>query len=450
MSWTYIPTEIETGVSIVEAAFDLLIENGTVLTMDRSNTVIENGCVCVHGDRITHVGKRPVECHALRTIDARGGLILPGLVNGHTHAAMTLFRGLADDLPLEVWLREHIWPAEGRWVSPGMVHSCSLLAACEMLLSGVTCFADGYFFEEEVARAAVEVGMRVVAAQAVIDFATPDAPAGQGLRRLSEFLSRCPNSPLVSPGVFCHSVWTCSRETLTAAKEMARETKCPFFVHLSETREEVRECVKRTGLPPLLYLESLGVLDRETVLVHGVALSEEEVGVAALRGAGLVHCPEANMKLANGVAPLEAMLDAGLRVGLETDGPASNNDLDMLGEMGSCLAIHRLCGRREDWPTAGEVFRLATSGGADVLGLNAGRLVPGGLADIAVLDAATPALWNATGEPSLDQVVSRAHRGLVRLVIVNGEVVVEEGRVVRVDVEEVREKVRQVRRESAL
>jgi 5-methylthioadenosine/S-adenosylhomocysteine deaminase len=379
-------------------------------------------------------------CQAKHTLDATGRIIIPGLVNAHTHAAMSLFRGLADDLTLAGFL-SRVWPAEAASVSPEMVNWCSLLSCAEMLLSGTTAFADAYFFEEEVARAAELAGIRAVCGQGLIDLAAPDAPAGQGLSRLKRFLEGFPASTLVRPAVFPHTVYTCSPETLMAAFELAEEHKVGLFLHLAETDEEVRRCVRRHGVRPLRLLERLGVLDENCVIVHGVHLGEHETELAAERGVSLVHCPESNMKLASGIAPLPRLLRSGVRVALGTDGAASNNDLDMFGEMRTAACLHRLTGRDSGYPDAATILRLATRGGAEALGLESGVLEVGRPADLVILEP-PDFLWPE--ESAADQVVFGCGRGDVRTVIVNGEVVVEEGRLTKIDLEEVMGRVREM------
>ncbi len=382
---------------------------------------------------------------ARRVLDATGRVVIPGLVNAHTHAAMSLFRGLVDGLPLAQWL-ERLWRAEAAAVTPEMVYWCTLLSCAEMLLSGTTCFADSYFFEEEVARAAEAAGMRAVCGQGLLDLATPDAAAGQGPARLKRFLDGFPASALVRPAVFCHTVYTCAPATLRAAWELAREHRCLFALHLAETAAEVRECVRQHGVSPLRLLESLGLLDEGCAVVHGVHLDEAEIALLAERGVGVVHCPESNLKLASGIAPAGRMLQAGVRLALGTDGPASNDDLDLLGEAATAGRLERLTGRNQRWPDGATLLRLATAGGAEVLGLPCGVLAPGRPADLAVIEPRRPHLQPEvpTEERLAEQVIFCARGADVRTVVVGGEVVVEEGRLTRIDVEEVKGRVREM------
>ena len=444
--------------SIDLARVDLAIRGGRFLT--GAAPVPDGSTLLISGSRIAGFAEPGAFVPARRTLDASGRLILPGLVNAHTHAAMSLFRGLADDLPLSGFL-SRIWPAEAASVSPGMVYWCSLLSMAEMLLAGTTTLADSYFFEEEVARVATQAGMRAVCAQGLLDLATPDAAAGRGLERLEAFLESCPASELVRPAVFCHSVYTCSAATLQAARELARRAGCRFYIHLAETAQEQRECYRKRGATPLRLLDRLGVLGGGCVLVHAVHLDEDEIGLAAERGACVVHCPESNLKLASGIAPVALMLGRGLRVGLGTDGAASNNDLDMFGETASAARLMSLTrldlphldliwggrggqGGRPAGQRAGlelACLRMATAGGAQALGLECGELAAGSLADVVIAEPGLEGLWPGEREA---QAVWGLSRGSVRTVVVGGRVVVEEGRLLTVDLPEVLAKVREL------
>ncbi len=427
-------------------AWDLLFTGGLVLPSAGQEPFA--GFVAVAGDRIAAVGvgaPPPGAPEARRRIDAQGLLLMPGLVNGHTHAAMTLFRGLADDLPLDVWLQEHIFPAEARAVDPEMVYWCTLLAAAEMLLAGTTTVADGYFFEDEACRAFADSGIRAVAAQGVIDFPAPGVPdPAEAVAHAAGFLDRWRGRhPRLTPAVFCHSPSTCSGDTLVRAKEAAAERGASFFIHLAETEAEVRRCREEHGVSPPAWLARLGVLDQQTVCVHCVHLDGQDVDILAASGASVVSCPESNMKLASGTAPL-ALLAERCRVGLGTDSAASNNDLDLFGEMGSCARLHKVLAGDPTAVPASLALHLATRGGAAALGLEeSGRLASGYKADITAVNLDRPHL---TPFLSPDLLVYAARGSDVAFVVVDGEVVVEEGRIVTIDLEEVMARVRRLAR----
>ena len=302
-------------------------------------------CIAVQGELICHIGPASEfkDIEAKTVINGCGQLALPGLINGHCHAAMTLFRGLADDLSLADWLNNHIFPAEAKHVTPDMVYWCSKLAAAEMILSGTTTVADGYFHEHHAAKAFADAGLRAVAAQGVIDFPAPGVPDPEKkINHAAEFLSQWRDHPLVSPAVFAHSPYTCSPETLVAAKELARSEKTLFFIHVAETEQEAEMIQGKPGDSPVRHLHKLGVLDSETVCIHAVWLDEQDLDILAETGAAVVVCPQSNLKLASGTAPLQAMLARGIRVGIGTDGAASNNRLDLVREMDICAKLHKL------------------------------------------------------------------------------------------------------------
>ncbi len=429
------------------SAWDLLFTGGLVLPSVGQEPFI--GFVAVTGDRIVAVGAGdpPAEApEARRTIDARGLLLMPGLVNCHNHAAMTLFRGMADDLPLEVWLHEHIFPAEARAVHPEMVYWCSLLAAAEMLLGGTTTVADSYFFEDEACRAFIDSGIRAVAAQGVIDFPAPGAPdPSKAVAQAAAFIDRWRNRhPRLTPAVFCHSPYTCSDGTLVQAKNMAAERGALFFIHLAETVGEVEQCQREHGCSPTAWLHRLGVLDRHTVCVHCVHVDAGDIDLLAAHDAAVVSCPESNMKLASGIAPLPQLAER-CRVGLGTDSAASNNDLDLFAEMGSCARLHKALAGDPTVVPASLALRLATEGGAAVLGMEekVGRLAKGHKADITVVNLDQPRL---TPFYSPDILVYAAGGGDVAFVVVDGEIVVEDGRIVTIDLEEVMARVRELAR----
>ena len=380
-------------------AHDCLIHNALVLTLEAGAAPLCGGYVAVKDGKVAQVGPDPgpgALPPAREYLDAEGGIVLPGLVNTHTHAAMVWFRGLADDLPLKNWLTDFIFPAETGWLDEEKVYWGTLLAAAELIRGGVTTVADGYFFAASARRAFHEAGLRAVVAQGVVDFPAPGVPDPQdNVRVAAEFLESGAGFPKrLTSTIFCHSPYTCRAETLRAAKDLTRSRGVPFFLHLSETREEVADFRQKTGLSPGAYLEGLGVLDELTVAVHGVWLTAEEQGILARRGVKVSHCPDSNLKLAAGVAPVPELLSRGVTVGLGTDGAASNNNLDLWGEMSLAARLHKVWKGDPTVLPAAQVVALATREGAKVLGLagRVGALTPGAQADLIVLAPAPPHL----------------------------------------------------------
>jgi len=405
---------------------DLLIHNALVLTLEPGAAPLPHGFVAIKGSRIAAVGSAaspgpPIPARHL--LDAQGNLVMPGLVNTHTHAAMVWFRGLADDLPLQKWLNEFIFPAELGWLDGDKVYWGTLLAAAELIRGGVTTVADSYFYEADARRALAKAGLRAVAAQGVVDFPAPGIPDPRdNLKVATEFMeSGSESSPaLITSTLFCHSPYTCGPETMQQAKALTRARRLPFFIHLAETRQEVMELQKKAGLTPGAYLESLGLLDELTVAVHGVWLPPGDLELLARRGVKVSHCPESNLKLAAGVAPIPELLAQGVIVGLGTDGAASNNDLDLFGEMSLAARLHKVWRQDPTVLPAAQTVALATREGARVLGLEEviGTLTPGKAADLLVLD-----LNQAHLTPLFDpysHLVYAARAGDVRHVMVGG------------------------------
>jgi 5-methylthioadenosine/S-adenosylhomocysteine deaminase len=379
--------------------WDCLIHNALVLTMAPGAGPLPQGYVAIRGGKIAAVGQTetlPDLPAARERLDARGALVLPGLVNTHCHAPMVWFRGLADDLSLQQWLTEFIFPAEGGWLDADKVYQGTLLAAAEMIRGGITTVADGYFFEAAVRQALADAGLRAVVAQGVVDFPAPGVPdPARNLEVAEDFLDSGADyrDRLIST-VFCHSPYTCGPQTLQKAKGLTRARGLPFFLHLAETREEAASLQSRTGRSPGAYLDHLGLLDELTVAVHGVWLSPGDQALLSRRGVKVSHCPESNLKLAAGVAPIPALLDLGVTVGLGTDGAASNNNLDLWGEMSLAARLHKVWGRDPTLMPAALVAALATREGARVLGLGdiTGTLEIGKAADLIVVDVNQPHL----------------------------------------------------------
>ena len=373
--------------------YDTLIHSALVLTLEPGAKSLVSGYVAVQDGVIQAVGQafNPAELHPAREVlDAAGNLVMPGLVNTHCHAPMVWFRGLADDLPLQEWLTQKIFPVEGGWLNEDRIYWGTLLAAAEMIRGGTTTVADSYFYESEVRRALAQAGLRTVVAQGVLDFPFPGvSDPRDNLANAARFLeSGADFSELITSSVFCHTPYTCGPETLKGAKALTRKAGVPFFTHLAETRREVEELKAKTGLGPAAYLDSLGILDELTVVVHGVWLQPEDLEILVARGVKVSHCPESNLKLASGVAPVPAFLDRGLTVGLGTDGAASNNNLDLWGEMGLAARLHKVWQGDPTVLPAQQVVALATREGAEVLALGdrVGTLTPGKQADLIMVD----------------------------------------------------------------
>ena len=423
----------------------LLLDGGTVVTMDAAGTVIEGGAVLVEGDRIAALldanAPRP---QGVRTIDATGHLVIPGLVNTHGHAAMSLLRGLADDLPLMTWLGQHIFPVEAELVAPDFVYWGTLLASAEMLRNGTTTFADMYYFRDDVARAVVEAGIRAVTGPGIIGFPAPDFPTPEAsLQDAAAFLEAYRDHPLIVPGVSAHALYTTPLEAVAQAAQLAVEHDAVFQIHAAEDPTEDATARAATGMGVVEALGSVGVLRPGTVLAHAVYLSDEEIAQIAASGAGIAHNPQSNMKLGIGqAARVSDALAAGIPVGLGTDGPASNNDLDLFDEMDAAAKLHKFVSGDPSVLPAETVFRMATAGGARALNLHdrIGSLEPGKLADVVLLDVGRPGLTPLYRVYS--HLVYAARGSDVTTVLVNGRVVVENGQVVTLDEAEIMERAR--------
>jgi len=376
---------------------NLILAGRFLLTMDSRQTVIEEGAVAIAGDTIAAVGPADellARYPQAEVVTEPHGLIMPGLVNVHTHAAMALFRGLADDLPLMQWLHDYIFPVEAA-LTGELVYQGTLLSICEMIKSGTTSFCDMYLFAGDVARAAAAAGMRAWIGEGLYDFPSPNyGPLENGFAYTRELLNRWRNDPLVSITIDPHAVYTCSPELLTRLGAMASDEGALYVIHLAENEEEVRTCRERYGCSPVAHLETLGLLGPQVVADHCVMLTPDEISLLAEKGVKVAHCPESNLKLASGIAPVVQMLEAGVCVGIGTDGSASNNDVDMFGEMNTTAKIHKADRMDPTAMSAAVTLEAATMGGARVLGADRliGSLEVGKKADCIVLDLDQPHL----------------------------------------------------------
>jgi len=421
---------------------DIVIKNGTILTMDPENRVYEGGFLGVTGDTISVVGEDGSEPPVgKKVIDARGGLVMPGLINGHTHAAMTLFRGLADDLPLMDWLNHYIFPIENR-MDGDFVYTGTLLACAEMIMSGTTTFCDMYLFEEEVARAAHEAGMRCIIGEVLYDFESPNYGAVEkGLQYTEELIRQWGSDPLVSIAVEPHSLFTCSPDLLAACHDLARKHEVPLVTHVAETLAEIEEIHEKYGKTPVGHLDSLGMLGPHLVADHCVHLDRQDLDLLRDHGVKVIHNPESNMKLASGIAPVPDMIARGITVGLGTDGCASNNNLDLFTEMDTAAKLHKVHSMDPTVMDAVTVFRMATIEGARALGLeqDIGSLEVGKKADIIILDTHKPHLIPLFNPFS--HIVYAARGNDVSHTIINGRIVMEEQRPLTLSFPEIFEKV---------
>ena len=416
---------------------DILISNGLVLTMDAGSTAIPDGAVAVRGDKIAAVGKTGdfADWRIGRTKDARGGIIMPGLVNTHTHAAMTCFRGLADDLPLMTWLNDHIFPAEAA-LDRAKVAAGTTLACAEMILSGTTCFCDMYLFEDAVAEAARRAGMRAVVGEVLFDFPSPGyGPLEKGFEATQALIDRWRGDPLIRVAVEPHSPYLCSPGLMQKARDMALNGDCLLVTHLSETRSEVSRIMETYGRTPVGHLENIGLLGPRLLACHCVVLTETDMALLARYDVKVAHNPESNMKLASGIAPIPELLAAGVCVGLGTDGCSSNNDLDMFLEMDTAAKLHKAATLDPTVMDARTVLRISTIEGARALGLDdvTGSLTPGKQADIIIIDTERPHLQPMYRPES--HLVYAARGSDVTFVIIGGRVVMENGALLTIDVE---------------
>jgi len=427
---------------------DLLITGGMILPLPKNSALLDPGALAISANRIAAIGdpqKIAAEYEASRTLDASGCLVMPGLANAHTHAAMTCYRGMADDLPLMDWLNRFIFPAEAK--SDGsQVYWSTLLACSEMIRSGTTLFFDMYLFEGRVADAAKEAGIRALVGEVLYDFPSPNyGPIEKGLEYSEALIERWRGDPLIRVAVEPHALYTCSPDLLIRCRDLAEKHGVPLGTHLSENRSEVEEVSGRYGFRPAAHLERLGLLSSNLIACHCVWLTEAEMDLLAKRGVRVVHNPESNLKLASGVAPIPDLLKRGVPVGLGTDGCASNNNLDLFQEMDFAAKVHK--GHRLD-PTAmpaETVLEMATLGSARVLGMEAeiGSLEVGKKADVIVVDLNRPHLQPVYNVVS--QLVYSAVGADVRDVVIDGRIVMQNRRLLTLDEERILGRMKEIR-----
>lgn len=418
-------------------SIDLLISARWVIPVEPAGVVLAHHGVAVDKGRIVAVlpsEQAQINYRARQHVRLDRHALIPGLVNLHTHASMTLMRGLADDLPLMEWLKNHVWPAETTHVSPEFVYDGTLLACAEMLLGGVTCFNDMYFYPEAAARAALDAGMRAAVGIIALEFPTryaadADDYIAKGLAARDALKSE----PLLSFCMAPHGPYTVSDKTFSRIATIAEELDLPIHVHLHETRDEIEQSLAQYKVRPLARLHALGVVSPRLIAVHAVHLSEQELELLARFGASVAHCPSSNLKLASGFAPVAAMLGHGINVGLGTDGAASNNRLDLLQEMRTAALLAKAVGNGAQAMPAQQALAAATLHGARALGLEdaIGSLVPGKLADLCAVSFDSPGL--APCYDPVSHLVYAAGREHVSHVWVAGEIRVEAGRLTRLE-----------------
>ena len=434
--------------SDLQREVDLLLTGGTVVTVDTSGRVITDGAVAIDGSVIVAVGPSAEVASAVSAIeivDTSGQVIMPGLVNTHTHAPMVMYRGLADDLALMEWLEQYIFPVEAKTVTPEFVRVGAALAALEMIRSGTTTFVDMYYFEEVIAEVVAEAGLRAILGQTVIEFPAPDATVpDEALTRADAFIQAWRGHERIIPAVAPHAMYTLDESTLVAARDLALRYEVPLLIHLAETENELRIAREQYGLTPTGYLESIGFLGPSVVAAHGVWVSGADIEILKRHGVGVSHNPESNMKLASGVAPVSRYLAAGVDLGLGTDGAASNNDLDMFESMRLASLLHKLHERDSRAVSAKTSLEMATIGGARAIGLGdeVGSLEPGKYADLIVVSMAAPR--QTPLYDTISHLVYTTRGDDVRMTIVHGRILMRDGRVLTLDETMILEEARQL------
>ncbi len=408
--------------------------------------VIEKGAVAVSGGLIAAVGPEDEIAAAYRsdkTIGGRHTVAFPGLVNAHTHSPMVYFRGLKDDLPLRVWLEDHIWPAENRWLGHEFVADATELACLEMLKAGITAFSDMYFYGEAIALSVKKAGMRAVIGAGILDFPSPAAATVDDyLANAERFIGNWRGDGRIIPAVAPHAPYTCSPETMKRAKGLSERYRLPLHLHLAETEWEVQEVLSRYGMRPVELLNHHRILDNTVIAAHCVWATDDEIGMLARSGTNVVHCIESNLKLASGIAPVVKMLASGVNVAFGTDGAASNNDLDIMSEMATAAKVHKAVSGDPTVLNAAQAMRMATRSGAGALGIGekTGSIEAGKSADIVIAGLNRPHLM-----PLYDiysHLVYSMKSSDVSDVMVEGRLLIEEGRPVALDEGAIVEKAR--------
>jgi 5-methylthioadenosine/S-adenosylhomocysteine deaminase len=371
---------------------DLILKNANIVTMDSEYRVLPHGAIAIQDDHLLFVGTEEEtlkDFSAAETVDCAGKVVIPGLINGHTHAAMTLLRGLADDLRLDVWLLGYMMPVEREFVSPEFSRLGTQIACAEMIRSGITCFADMYYYEETVAQAVADAGMRAICGQTILKFPSPDAESYEDSLDLARgFIERWKDHPLVVPAVAPHAPYTCTPEILKACTEMALEYDVPLHTHIAETFQEVEDWREIYSMPVVPWIKKIGLLDAKVIAAHCVHIDDGEIHTLEHAGTGVVHNPSSNLKLASGFAPVSEMLERGVHVGIGTDGPASNNTLDLFEEVRLASFIAKAVTKDPTALPARQAFEMATRNGAKAIHMDhlIGSLEAGKKADLVIVD----------------------------------------------------------------
>lgn len=423
---------IATSKNMAAVNVDLLIVGGTIVTMNAERQIIENGAIAITKGKIDIMGTRRIvtqNVRAKQTIDATGKVIIPGLINTHTHVPMTLFRGISDDLDLNDWLTKFIFPAEAKNVDEAFVRAGTRLGLAEMIRGGTTTYCDMYYFEDAIAEETKKAGVRGVLGETIIDFPVADNKThAEAMAYTEKFLKRWANDPLIVPAAAPHAPYTVSTDHLKAIKAQSDRLNSMVVTHVAETKKERDDILNQYGKTPVAYLDSIGFLSNRTIAAHSVWLSPAEINIYRERGVGVGHCPQSNMKLASGVASVPALLAAGVAVGIGTDGAASNNDLDMWDEMDTVAKLHKLTSENPTILPARQAFEMATIGGARALHLDkiTGSIESGKRADIAIVDM--DGLHQMPMFNLYSHLVYATKASDVRTVIINGRVVMRDRR----------------------
>ncbi len=428
------------------AEVDLIVRGGTIVTMDKEMRVVTDGAIAVRDGRIVAVGSRAEvtsSYSAKEIVEAGGKIIVPGLVNGHTHIPMTLFRGLADDLELNEWLTKYIFPAEAKNVTEEFVRVGTQLGLAEMIRGGTTTYCDMYYFEDAIADETARAGVRGVLGETIIDFPVPDNKTNaEAMAYTRKFIDKWRGHKLITAAAAPHAPYTVSEEHLRAVRALSDQTGAPILIHVAETRKEVADIQRDKKARPVSYLSRIGFLNNRVIAAHVVHADAEEIKLLQQAGVGVVHNPQSNMKLASGVAPVPQMLAAGVRVGLGTDGAASNNDLNLWEEIDTAAKLHKVTTFDPRVLPARVAFEMATIGGARALHLESvtGSLEPGKRADFVVLDA--DALHHTPSYDIYSQLVYTTKASDVRTVCIEGRIVMRDRRLLTLDEESIKARAR--------